>query len=108
MKIAAAISAGRPGFSVCRRSNWSLNTPSAVSAAISVSTAPTVAIALMTTSFIKAIATVGAVLTLMAALTALGVFKLQFDRRQTEKPGLPALIAAAIFIGLSGLMLFYE
>jgi APA family basic amino acid/polyamine antiporter len=62
----------------------------------------------MTTSFIKAIATVGAVLTLMAALTALGVFKLQFDRRQTEKPGVPALIAAAIFIGLSGLMLFYE
>ncbi|HEX3478254.1 MAG TPA: amino acid permease [Kofleriaceae bacterium] len=62
----------------------------------------------MTTSFIKAIATVGAVLTLMAALTALGVFKLQFDRRQTEKPGVPALIAAVIFIGLAGLMLFYE
>lgn len=62
----------------------------------------------MTTSFIKAIGTVGAVLTLMAALTALGVFKLQFDRRQTEKPGIAALIAAVIFIGLAGLMLFYE
>jgi APA family basic amino acid/polyamine antiporter len=62
----------------------------------------------MTTSFIKAIATVGAVLTLMAALTALGVFKLQFDRRQAEKPGVTALIAAVIFIGLAGLMLFYE
>ena len=32
MKIAAAISAGTPGFSVCRRSNWSSNTPSAVTA----------------------------------------------------------------------------
>jgi APA family basic amino acid/polyamine antiporter len=62
----------------------------------------------MTTSFIKAIATVGAVLTLMAALTALGVFKLQFDRRQAEKPGVPAMVAAVIFIGLAGLMLFYE
>jgi APA family basic amino acid/polyamine antiporter len=62
----------------------------------------------MTTSFIKAIGTVGAVLTLMAALTALGVFKLQLDRRQAEKPGVPALIAAAIFVGLSGWMLYYE
>jgi APA family basic amino acid/polyamine antiporter len=61
----------------------------------------------MTTSFIKAIATVGTVLTLMAALTALGVFKLQLDRRQAEKPGVPALIAAAIFVGLAGWMLYF-
>jgi basic amino acid/polyamine antiporter, APA family len=61
----------------------------------------------MTTSFIKAIATVGTVLTLMAALTALGVFKLQLDKRQVEKPGIPALIAATIFIGLAGLMLYF-
>lgn len=61
----------------------------------------------MTTSFIKAISTVGAVLTLLAALTALGVFKLQFDRRQTEKPGIAALIAATIFVGLSGWMLYF-
>jgi APA family basic amino acid/polyamine antiporter len=61
----------------------------------------------MTTSFINAIGTVGAVLTLMAALTALGVFKLQFDRRQAEKPGVPALIAAAIFVVLAGWMLYF-
>jgi len=61
----------------------------------------------MTTSFIKAISTVGAVLTLMAALTALGVFKLQFDDRRTEKPGTAALIAAAIFVVLSGWMLYF-
>jgi hypothetical protein len=61
----------------------------------------------MTTSFIKAISTVGAVLTLMAALTALGVFKLQFDDRRTEKPGAAALIAAAIFVVLSGWMLYF-
>lgn len=60
----------------------------------------------MTTSFIKAIETVGAVLTVTAALTALGVFKLQFDRRQTEKPGIMALVAAAIFVGLSSWMLY--
>jgi APA family basic amino acid/polyamine antiporter len=62
----------------------------------------------MTTSFIRAIETVGAVLTVMAALTALGVFKLQLDRRQAEKPGVAALIAAAIFVGLSGWMLYFE
>jgi basic amino acid/polyamine antiporter, APA family len=61
----------------------------------------------MTTSFIQAIGTVGTVLTLMAALTALGVFKLQFDERQTEKPGAAALIAAAIFVVLSGNTLYF-
>jgi APA family basic amino acid/polyamine antiporter len=62
----------------------------------------------MTTSFIKAIETVGAVLTVMAALTALGVFKLQLDRRQTVKPGIAALVAATIFVGLSSWMLYFE
>ncbi len=61
----------------------------------------------MTTSFIKAIATVGTVLTLMAALTALGVFKLQLDARQTEKPGPSALVAATVFVGLAGWMLYF-
>jgi APA family basic amino acid/polyamine antiporter len=61
----------------------------------------------MTTSFIDAITTVGAILTFMAALTALGVFKLQLDRRWTEKPGAIAMIAAAIFVGLAALMLYY-
>ena len=60
----------------------------------------------MTTTFAKGIFTIGAVLTVTAAMTALGVFKLQFDRRQTDKPGAPALIAAAIFVGLSGWMLY--
>jgi len=61
----------------------------------------------MTTSFIKAIATVGTVLTLLAALTALGVFKLQLDSRRTEKPGTAAVIAAAVFVVLSGWMLYF-
>jgi APA family basic amino acid/polyamine antiporter len=62
----------------------------------------------MTTSFIKAIETIGAVLTVMAVLTALGVFKLQFDRRQADKPGVVALIAATIFVGLSGWTLYSD
>ncbi|HEU4729153.1 MAG TPA: APC family permease [Kofleriaceae bacterium] len=61
----------------------------------------------MTTSFIKAIATVGTVLTLMSMLTALGVFKLQLDKRQAEKPGVSALVAAAIFVGLAAWMLYF-
>jgi basic amino acid/polyamine antiporter, APA family len=61
----------------------------------------------MTTSFIKAISTVGTVLTLMAALTALGVLRLQFDRRYPEKPGIPALIGAVVFVVLSGWMLYF-
>ena len=61
----------------------------------------------MTTKFIDAIGTVGAVLTLMAALTALGVFKLQVDPKQEEKPGVVALIAATIFVGLSAWMLYF-
>lgn len=61
----------------------------------------------MTTSFIDAISTVGAILTFMAALTALGVFKLQLDRTRTEKPGITAMVAAAIFVGLAALMLYY-
>jgi APA family basic amino acid/polyamine antiporter len=61
----------------------------------------------MTTSFINAITTVGAILTFMAALTALGVFKLQLDRTRTEKPGVVAMIAAAIFVALAALMLYY-
>ncbi|MEO8553635.1 MAG: APC family permease, partial [Kofleriaceae bacterium] len=61
----------------------------------------------MTTSFIKAITTVGAVLTVMAALTVLGVFKLQFSTAYKEKPGAPALVAATIFVALSGWMLYF-
>ena len=65
----------------------------------------------MTTSFIKAMSTVGAVLTLLAALTALGVFKLQFwprpDARPDDKPGLGALVAATIFVALSSWMLYF-
>jgi APA family basic amino acid/polyamine antiporter len=61
----------------------------------------------MTTDFVKAIQTVGTILTLMAALTVLGVFKLQFSKKYTEKPGTPALIAAAIFVALSCWMLYF-
>jgi APA family basic amino acid/polyamine antiporter len=62
----------------------------------------------MTTSFIKAIGTIGSILTLMAALTALGVFKLQFGRGQHEKPGVVAVICATIFIGLASWMLYFS
>ncbi len=65
----------------------------------------------MTTSFIRAISTVGAVLTLLAALTALGVFKLQFwprpDASPDDRPGIVALLAATIFVSLSGWMLYF-
>ena len=50
----------------------------------------------MTTDFIHAIHTVGTILTLMARLTVLGVFKLQRSRTCPDKPGALALIAAAI------------
>lgn len=62
----------------------------------------------MTTSFIKAISTIGSILTLMAALTALGVFKLQLDPKQEEKPGVPALVAAGVFVVLAGWMLYFS
>jgi basic amino acid/polyamine antiporter, APA family len=88
-----AVFAGRDG----RPPVWSVVLQGAIALAVA-----------MTTSFIHAIETVGAVLTVMAALTALGVFKLQFDRRQTEKPGVTPLVAAAIFVGLSGWMLYSE
>ena len=61
----------------------------------------------MTTSFIKSIQTIGTVLTLMAALTVLGVFKLQLAKTNKDKPGVPALIAAAIFVALSVWMLYF-
>jgi APA family basic amino acid/polyamine antiporter len=61
----------------------------------------------MTTDFIHAIQTVGTILTLMAALTVLGVFKLQFSKAYPEKPGPIALIAAAIFVALSAWMLYF-
>lgn len=62
----------------------------------------------MTTSFIKAISTIGSILTLMAALTALGVFKLQLDPKQEDKPGAPALVAAGVFVVLAGWMLYFS
>ena len=34
------------------------------------------------------------------------MFKLQLDAKQAEKPGVPALVAASIFVGLSGWMLY--
>ncbi|MEO9186646.1 MAG: APC family permease [Kofleriaceae bacterium] len=61
----------------------------------------------MTTDFIKAISTVGTVLTVMAALTVLGVFKLQFSKAYKDKPGVPALIAATIFLALATWMVYF-
>ena len=61
----------------------------------------------MTTDVIHAIQTVGTILTLMAALTVIGVFKLRFSRAYRDAPGASALIAAAIFIALSGWMLCF-
>ncbi len=60
-----------------------------------------------TQDFKGLIGTVGAVLTLMAALTALGVFRLQFDRRFADvRPGPAPLAAAAIFVIAAGWMLY--
>jgi len=44
----------------------------------------------------------------LAALTALAVFKLRLDPAQKDKPGIPALIAATIFVGLAGWMLYFS
>jgi len=62
----------------------------------------------MTTSFIKAISTIGSILTLMAALTALGVFKLRFAPNRADRPGAPALVAAGVFVMLAGWMLYFS
>ncbi|MEP6863096.1 MAG: amino acid permease [Deltaproteobacteria bacterium] len=61
----------------------------------------------MTTDFIKSIQTIGTVLTLMAALTVLGVFKLQFSKAYKVKPGMVALICAGVFIALACWMLYF-
>ncbi|MEO8703154.1 MAG: APC family permease [Kofleriaceae bacterium] len=88
-KLFAAKDDGRPPV-------WSVLLQGAIALAVA-----------MTTDFIKAITTVGTILTLMAALTVLGVFKLQFSRAYPEKPGIVAMIAAAIFVALSGWMLYF-
>jgi APA family basic amino acid/polyamine antiporter len=75
---------------------WSVLLQSAIAVAVA-----------MTTSFIQAISTIGSILTLMAALTALGVFKLQFDPKQDEKPGVVAMACAAVFVMLAGWMLYF-
>ena len=89
-KVFAAKDDGRPPV-------WSVVLQGAIAIAVA-----------MTSDFIHAIQTVGTILTLMAALTVLGVFKLQFSRAYTDKPGVTALIAAAIFVALSGWMLYFE
>jgi APA family basic amino acid/polyamine antiporter len=63
----------------------------------------------LTSDFIKMIGTVGTVLTLMAALTALGVFKLRFDAKvkPEDRPGIGAMAAAGLFVVLSGWILYF-
>jgi APA family basic amino acid/polyamine antiporter len=60
-----------------------------------------------TQDFRGLIGTVGAVLSLMAALTALGVFRLQFDRRFADvRPGPGPILGASIFVVAAGWMLY--
>jgi APA family basic amino acid/polyamine antiporter len=60
-----------------------------------------------TQDFRGLIGTVGAVLSLMAALTALGVFRLQLDRRFADvRPGPAPILGATIFAVASGWMLY--
>jgi APA family basic amino acid/polyamine antiporter len=63
----------------------------------------------MTSSFIKMISTVGTVLTIMAALTALGVFKLRRDPTVAaeDRPGAVPMAAAAAFAILSAWMAYF-
>ncbi len=61
-----------------------------------------------TQSFRGLLGTVGAVLTLMAALTALGVVRMRFDARFAhDRPDGTALGAAAVFVGVAAWMLYF-
>jgi APA family basic amino acid/polyamine antiporter len=62
---------------------------------------------IFTQDFKSLLSTVGAVLSFMAALTALGVYRLQVDRRYADaRPGPAALLAAAVFVLGTGWMLY--
>lgn len=66
-----------------------------------------IALALLRTeSFDVLMNNVGAILTLMAALTVIAVFRARFSPKVTDRPGPIALIAAAVYLGAS-LWLFY-
>jgi APA family basic amino acid/polyamine antiporter len=61
-----------------------------------------------TQTFRGLLGTVGAILTLMAALTALGVIRMRFDARfASGRPSGTALAAAAVFAGGAAWMLYF-
>ncbi len=61
-----------------------------------------------TQTFLSLLGTVGAILTLMAALTALGVFRIRSDLRfANRRPSGTALWAAAAFVGTAAWMLYF-
>jgi hypothetical protein len=60
-----------------------------------------------TQDFKSLIGTVGAVLSLMAAITALGVFRLQVDKRFADaRPAPAALAGACVYVVAAGWMLY--
>ncbi len=61
----------------------------------------------MTSTFINAITVIGTILTLMAALTVAGVFKLRMTQTGDNRPSVGAMICAAVFIVLSAWMLYF-
>jgi APA family basic amino acid/polyamine antiporter len=61
-----------------------------------------------TQSFIGLLGTVGAILTLMAAMTALGVVRMQVDERFADRrPGVAPVAAALVFVVAAGWMLYF-
>lgn len=61
-----------------------------------------------TEGFLQALERVGAILTLMAVLTVLGVFRLRFDpARGEERPGVLPLACATVFVAMSGWSLYF-
>ncbi|MFT3691771.1 MAG: APC family permease [Kofleriaceae bacterium] len=62
----------------------------------------------LTSTFVNSISTIGAILTLMAAMVVMGVFKLYLTERGDNRPTIGAMLAATVFVGLSGWMLYFS
>jgi hypothetical protein len=50
---------------------------------------------------------VGAILTLMSALTVLSLFRVQWSSRWTAKPGLVPLLCAVVYVASAAWMLWF-
>jgi len=58
-------------------------------------------------SLTQMLQSMGAILTIFAALTALSLFRVALDPRFTKKPGQIDMVAAAVYILASGILLFF-